>query len=280
MHNACELAGGSEVDDHVHVVVRLQERGGNLVGDGTLNGLLDNLRLAFTPCREVDAACGQDGSHAHRHRAGRHHFAAVHAASHFLARRGVDKDDARLRVERRSRLVGGNVAHAADAQQHHVDAAEGLDALLVESAVLLHALLCHRAVEREDVLAVDVDMVEEALVEQLQGCELRLWRDGIVFVSVEHDDILEAHALLLVIADELVVDGCERGAGAESEHAVLAFALFLFDFLHHGIGNGFGSLLHLRIDVGGQFLHSRDFAAVNGRQRTIECFWYFVKYDL
>ena len=146
--------------------------------------------------------------------------------------------------------------------------------------MLLHALLCHRAVEREDVLAVDVDMVEETLVEQLQGCVLRLRRDGIVFVGIEHDDVLETHALLLVEADELVVDGCERRAGAQSEHAVLAFALFLFDFLHHGIGDGLGSLLHLRVDVGGQFLHSCNFTTVDGRERTVECFRYFVQYDL
>ena len=146
--------------------------------------------------------------------------------------------------------------------------------------MLLHALLCHGSIEREDVLAVNVYMVEETLLEQLQGGVLRLGYDGIILIGVEDNDILEADALLLVTADELVIDRCERGAGAQTQHAVFAFALLLLDFVDDVVGNSLGSLLHLRIDLGGQLLQTGDLTTVDGRQRTIECFRYFVQYDL
>jgi hypothetical protein len=50
----------------------------------------------------------------------------------------------------------------ADTEQHHVDASERLDALLVESAVLRYGILTDASVGRKDILLFDVDMVEEA----------------------------------------------------------------------------------------------------------------------
>ena len=68
--------------------------------------------------------------------------------------------------------------------------------------------------------ALDVDVVEEVLAhEAVVALQLvRLHRE--VFVEVERDDVLEREALLLVQADQLVVDARRRRAGGQAEDAL------------------------------------------------------------
>ena len=52
VNDTCQLAGCSEVDDELGVVVCLHERSRNGVGDAAFHNLLHHIRLLFAPCRE------------------------------------------------------------------------------------------------------------------------------------------------------------------------------------------------------------------------------------
>ena len=280
MYDARQSRGGGKVAHNVHVVVRLQERGRNAVGDGSLDGFLDDFGLFLSPCREENLAGGENRGHTHCDGTGRNGLTAAEAARHFLARSGVDEDDTRGRIERRTGLVRGDVAHAADAEEHDVDAVERADALLVEPAVLLYALLLDGAVGREDVLLVDINVVEESLAKLSDGALRGVFGQGEILVGIENHHVLEAHAPFLVHADELFVERRQRSAGSQAQHAVFAFFLLAFDFFDNSRGNGFHGLFHFRIDVRRHLLHARNFAAFHRRARAVECFGYFIQYDL
>ena len=280
MHDARQARGGGDVANHVNIVVGLQERGRNLVGNRAFHRVSDDFSLFLAPSREENLASGQNRGHTHRNRARRNGFAAAETARHFLARSSVDEDDARRRIERRTRLVGGDVAHSTDAEQHHVDAAETLDALFVEATVLLHLVLLDGSVGRKDILAVNIDVVEESLVQLSNGTLLSVFRQREIFVGVENNDILETHALFLVQSDEFLIDGRQRSACAQSEHAIFSLATLLLHFFDNRQSHFPHAVLGLRIDVGRQLLHSRDFAAIYSGERTVKLLWYFIQYDL
>ena len=88
-----------QVDDHLCVVVCLQERGRDGIGDVALYRLLDDGSFLFAPCCEENLPCRQDGVDTHRDGAGWHCLAIAKAHGHLFARGGIDEDEARGAVE-------------------------------------------------------------------------------------------------------------------------------------------------------------------------------------
>ena len=163
MHDTSEACGGGQVDDHMGIVVRLQESSGDAVGNGSFNGVLNDVGLLLPPCGHIDAAGAQDGGDAHGDGTRRYLLVGTEAACHLLTRGLVDEDEARGGIQSGARLIGGDIAHASDTQEHDVDTAETLYALLVEAAVALHILLLNASIGREHILRLHIDMVEEAV---------------------------------------------------------------------------------------------------------------------
>ena len=280
MYNARQTSGSSKIDDHMHIVVGLQERGGNGVGDGPFHRLANDVGLLLAPCGEEYLAGREDGADTHRYGARRHRFVGAEAKRGLLARRSIDQHEARRRRKSRSRLVDGDVTYATDAQQHEVDASEGLDALLVELAMLLNAVLRYCAIGREDVLAVDVNMVEKPLAKLAESAMLGIGREREKLVGIENHHVAEAHALLLMTTDEFRIDRCERGSGSQAEHTKASLALTTQYLVHHNVGDAAYGFLYLGKYVGWNLLHSGDFRTVYSCLRLVEFFRYFVQYDL
>ena len=99
MNDTCQLAGCSEVDDKLGVVVCLHERSRNSVGDAAFNNLLHHIRLLFAPCREEHLVGREQRVNTHRDRARRHLVECAEAVAHLLAGGLVDEDDTTLRSE-------------------------------------------------------------------------------------------------------------------------------------------------------------------------------------
>ncbi len=278
--DACEVGGGAEVEHHLRVGVGLQEGGRQRVGDLSLHHLLHDLRLLVAPRRQEHRLGREQRRDAHGQRAGRNLLLRAEAVLHLLARGVADQDEARDGLDARTGFVGGNVAHAADAQQRHVNASEGLDALLVEPATVVDGLLSDAPIEGEDVLRLDVDMVQEARLELIDAPGRVFLLERIVFVGVEGDDVAEAEFLLLVLLDQFFIDRHERQTSAQSHHVVFSAVLCGHDFLLDVVGNVLGPFLRGGEDVGVDFLHAGDFRVFHGRFRLVILDGYFVEYDL
>ena len=79
-------------------------------------------------------------------------------------------------------------------------------ALFVEAAVFEDGVFGNGAVGAEDVLAVDVDVVEEHFLQCVEVAVDGFGGQGIVFIQVEYDYVPEAESLFAVHADECRVD--------------------------------------------------------------------------
>lgn len=141
MLDACEVGGGAEVDDHLGIAVCLQERSRDGVAHLALDGFLDDAGLLLAPGHDEHALGLEDGAHAHGQAAGRHLLTVGEAVGHLLTRKTVNEDDVGVGSQTGTGLVDSDVAAAADAKQSQVETAEGLNALLVEAAVVLHGIL-------------------------------------------------------------------------------------------------------------------------------------------
>lgn len=178
MDDAGELAGGGKVDDHMGIVVGLEERCGNGVANLAFDHAAHNLCLLLSPCGDKHLAGSQDVGDTQGDRAWRHRLLRAEAQRHLLAADGVDEDEAGLRSEGRAGLVGSDVTHTAYAEQHHVDAAKGLDALLIEAALALHVFLGDGTVEGIDILLGNVDVAQQTLAELADGAVLAVGCEG------------------------------------------------------------------------------------------------------
>ena len=162
---------------------------------------------------------------------------------------GVDLDrvlrqglEARAGVERRERLVEGDVSVFAHAAHEEVDAPGLDDARLVVGALL--GQVVGVAVENVDVLRPDVDVLEEIVPHERVVAFGMLLGETHILVHVERDDVLERHFARLVAADQFLV-GLQRGrAGRQPQHegrrGVLLLVLDLGDDV---IGGPLGYLL-------------------------------------
>ena len=83
-------------------------------------------------------------------------------------------------------------------------------------AMLAHLVLVDAEVEGVDVGLFDVDVVEEALAQLFDAAVLCVGLQWVILVDVEDDDIAEAQPLFLMAACQFGIDGCERGASAQT----------------------------------------------------------------
>ena len=113
----------------------------------------------------------------------------------------------------------------------------------------------------------------------MQAADLASWLQGEVLVGIEDHHILETQFLFLVTADQFVVDGNQALASAQSQDAILSQLMLGSDFCLDAVSNSCRTLVHLRENVGANFLETCDLAAVNSRLWCIKLFRYLVQYD-
>ena len=207
MHNARKARRCGQVDYHVGILMRLQERCGQHVGNFLFHRFLYDVGLIFAPSSEVNLTCTEDGRYAHSDGTGRNGLLRAKAQRHFFARNGIDKYQARARSKHTTRLVRGDIAHTAHTKQHYINAAHVGNALLILLATAVHHLLWHRSIKRKHVLGGNVHMVEETFA-QLGNAAMRIsfvqWE---ILVGVEHSHTRKAQPMLLVQLDKLVEHG-------------------------------------------------------------------------
>ena len=237
VYYTCELCGCGEVSHHLRVVVCLQERCRDGVGDVPLHSFLYYVRLVVAPRREEYLSCRKDGAHSHCYRAGRHRLLRAEAEGHLLTRRRVDKYYARCGRECASRLVCGYVAHTSHSQEHYVHAALVPDKLLVVAAVLLHLVLRYGSVGREYVFRTYVHMVKKISAQLPQTAVHAVRTQREILVGVEHRHVGKAQPAFLMTPHQLRIHRGERLPRAQTEHTVASFRLAAFHFSLHGVGN-------------------------------------------
>ena len=242
--------------------------------------LLDNVGLTLSPSREIDLARLEDGGNTHRDTTGRHQVLRGKAHRHLLSRHGVEQDQARGGRNGRSRLVGSDVAHTSDSQQHHVDTTTRVDALLILATVVKHIVLVDSRVGREDILRSDIHPVEQPCVELADTTVLVVRLQRIVFVGIEDDDVVEAELSRLVASHHFLVDRSERGTRSQSEHTHSSVAVLLLDEFLYRIDDSLSTLLHLREDVRRDLLATCQLGTLHGRARMVVLLRHFVECNL
>ena len=135
--------------------------------------------------------------------------------------------DAGARVERRERLVEGQMAVFADTAQEEVDAPCAANLLLVFVALLLQ--VGGVAVEDVDIGRGDVHVVEKGVPHERMVAFGMLFREPDVFVHVERDDILERYLPGLVQGDQLLVRRQRGRTRRQAQHERASGSLLLVD---------------------------------------------------
>ena len=207
MHNARKARRCGQVDYHVGILMRLQERGGQHVGNFLFHRFLYDVGLIFAPSSEENLTCAEDGRDAHGDRTGRNGLLRAKAQRHFFARNGIDKYQARARSKHTTRLVRGDIAHTAHTKQHYINAAHVGNALLVLLATAVHHLLWHRSIKRKHVFGSDVHMVEKAFAQLADAAMWVSFVEREILVGVEHSHASKAQPMFLMAFDKLFEHG-------------------------------------------------------------------------
>ena len=259
MLDAGEVGSCAQVEDDVCIRMSLEEACWQCVSDVSFHYLLHDVSLLVAPSREIYFLGREQGSDTHGERARRNLLLGAEAVLHLLSGCVADEDETGYRLDAGTRFVGSDVTHSSDAQQSHVETTEGLDALLVEAACILHSVLSHAAVEREDILWVDVNMVEEALLQLVDALQRAFLGNRIVLVGVESNHVSETELLSLASFLQFIVDRCERKTCAQCHYIILTLMLGCLDFLLYLVSYVSCTLHGRGEDVGVNFLHSGDF---------------------
>ncbi len=224
-----EFCGGGGVEEEFRGAMFLEEAGGDRGGHRAFDGLLHDLRFGFTEGEEEDALGGEDGADAHGDGAAGDELFAEEIAGGVESGDAVEGDEAGAAVARGAGLVEADVTGAADAEELEVDSAGGGDGGFVLLAEGGDGFGGEGAVGDVDVLARDIDVVEEVFVHETVVALELAGVHGEVFVEVEGDDVLEGEIFFLVEADEFGVDGDGGGSGGEAEDGGLVFCGALAD---------------------------------------------------
>ena len=130
------------------------------------------------------------------------------------------------------------------------------------------------------IFCLNVYVVEEALAQLPYGTVLAVGTKREIFIGIEHHHILEAKAILLMTANELLEDGIERETCTEGEHAFSACVLCTLYFSLNAVGKNTCCFLYLGIDVGEDFLTTGYFRTLYCRTWTVVLLRNLVQYDL
>ena len=178
----------------------------------------------FAPCYQHHLFGLHDRVYTHRDSADRH---LVHRTEHdfgVLFGVVVQQDQSSDRVERRARLVEGDITAASYTQQLEVDTAGfGYEALVVV-AEGHDILLAQVPRDGMDILRQYIHMVQQL------GFELRMVAQAVigervVLVEVEEDHIAETESLFAVLAYQFGIDISRRTAGCQRDYVGLELLL-------------------------------------------------------
>ncbi len=252
--DARQLAGRREIEIDGAVGVPLQERGGDVGLDLTLDGALHDRRLVLARRDQRDLARLEDRRDPHRDRLARHVVFAEEVGGRILAGDRVEGDEPRTRIGRRSGLVEADVAALADAEQLEVDAAHIGDGALEGGGMLGQALARHAAVRDVDVRRDDVHVGEQILPHVAPVAVRAVCAHRVVFVEVEGDHPREVEAAGLVAANQLAVHADRRAPRREPQHGAPLRRRFAVDHVDDAIGQQPHEIVVIRHDDGADAL--------------------------
>ncbi len=230
-----------------------QKRGRHAGRHRAFGRFANDLALVLPLGDQQDFAGIEDRGHAHRDGVCGDVFLAEKVAGSVAAGERVEGHQPCAAAQGAKWLVKANVAVAADAQKLDVDAAGLVDSGFVAAAMIGHLVGRNRAVGNVDVVARDVDVVEEMLVHPavvaLQGLRV----EAVVFVEVKGNDVGEVETFVAMHANQIAIhaDGCR--AGRQSEHGAAAFSSALAEHIGDGQGRVMGQLLVRFEHIAGDF---------------------------
>ena len=171
---------------------------------------------------ERDLASFHDRRHAHRDRLGGDVVLPEKIGGRIAARDGIERDQARARLDPRARLVEPDVTGLADAEYLDVDPSGITNRLLVGVSLGGNLVTGDVAARDMDILRANIDLVEEILPHVAVVAVDAVRPHRIVLVEIERHDVGEVQTLLAVEPRELAVDPDRRAAGCQSENCARA----------------------------------------------------------
>lgn len=128
----------------------------------------------------------------------------------------------------------------SNSQNLYINPSISLDLLLISITKFGDILSWYFSIGNVDILGGDVDVFEQIVVHVLVvGVGVgRL--DGVVFVQVESNHILEAELPALMETDEFFVDAKGTAAGGQAEDTGVSLGILPVDFIFDDVGNSEG----------------------------------------
>src|SRR5438552_2164394 len=160
----------------------------------------------------------ENGADAHRDGVHRHVFPALEEARVVIDGLLGERLESGARAQRARRLIEGDVAVGADAQDLQVDPAAFRDTLLVPFAE--GGVVAGRPGGNIDVLPRDVHLPEEVLIHEVVVALWMIRGQTDVFVEVERRHAREVDLPRLVQAYQLLIQAEWRGPGRHTEYGI------------------------------------------------------------
>jgi hypothetical protein len=209
--------------------VLLQQRRGDLLGDIAFDSLLDNRRLQLSPGHQDNAFGFQDGADAHRYRKAGHLRNILEVMGVGDPGGVIQRNEAGAGIDAASRLIEPDVPIVADAQDLQIDTTGLFDHLLVLQATLLDLFLLPLPIGDMAVGRIDIHFVEQLLLHKAVVALQRIVIDGVVFVKIEGDHVLEAQLLLPVQPYQFGIQRFWRRTRSQTQDGLLSLCLFITD---------------------------------------------------
>src|SRR5690606_27468106 len=178
-------------------------RGRDLIGDLTFDCFLDDRGFSFTPGHHNHPSWFEDTAYPHRYCLLRHVLFTKEITRRVDACDLFECHQPGQRALGRSGFVKAYVAGATDTQYLDVDTPQLSNTIFIGNAIGCNLLFGNGAVRNVDVVARNVDMVEQVLVHKPNVTLYRIGLHRIVYVQVERTHMFEAEAFSLGPAYEL-----------------------------------------------------------------------------
>lgn len=188
------------------ILMFMQEGRRNKVCCLSFNTGFHNGSFTFRPSHNQDLFSLFDSVDTHRYSALGYFLHTSEATCCVFPGESVQINQPGDTVYRRRRFIKPNVPSSSNAQNLQVDSSIGLDFLFIVGTELDDSRSFDLAVRNIDVFLGDVNMIEEVVVHVVIVGFWVVFLDGVVFIQVEGNYVLETHLSIAIHADELTIN--------------------------------------------------------------------------
>ena len=267
--DAGEVSSSAEIQNHLHIVMHLQEGSALCISHLAFDSALDDISFLIAPSHQEDLASQTNGADTHGDGADGNVLLGAEHLQSLSASTGIQQHETCVAITLGACDIQSDITHTADAEEGDVDTAKLLNHLLISQAMLGYTLLRDSTVKRIDVLSRNIHAVEELILQCLQITLNAVNRKGIELMCHESNYVLETETFLFVHSDKLVEHLCQCSTAGEGYGASTNLTLTLTN----GSSN-FQSYLNCAlftgsVDIGRQFLKTGEHRTLNRAVRTI-----------